>query len=104
MNTGRFRLSDLPPITPERVDELRKAADQPIDCSDIPPLPDRFWEDPSIQIGRFYRPRKEATSVRLDADVKAWLRGTGKGWQKRLNAAMRDLMLHGEAKWPATVR
>ena len=43
---------------------------------------------------RMGRPRKDApkvpTTIRFDADVLAALRATGRGWQTRVNAAMRE--------------
>ena len=35
-------------------------------------------------------PVKQATTIRFDADVLAALRATGKGWQTRVNDAMRE--------------
>lgn len=35
-------------------------------------------------------PRKQSTTIRFDADVLAALKATGKGWQTRVNDAMRD--------------
>ncbi len=35
-------------------------------------------------------PRKVPTTIRFDADVLAGLKATGKGWQTRVNEAMRD--------------
>jgi uncharacterized protein (DUF4415 family) len=32
---------------------------------------------------------KEAVSIRLDAEVLAYFRATGPGWQSRINAALR---------------
>jgi uncharacterized protein (DUF4415 family) len=41
------------------------------------------------------RPRKEVTkeavNIRLDADVVAYFRSTGRGWQSRINDALRKL-------------
>jgi uncharacterized protein (DUF4415 family) len=34
--------------------------------------------------------RKVSTTIRLDADVLAEFRNQGRGWQTRLNAALRD--------------
>ena len=34
-------------------------------------------------------PVKEPVSLRLDADVVAWFRGTGEGWQTRINEILR---------------
>jgi uncharacterized protein (DUF4415 family) len=40
-------------------------------------------------------PTKVPTTIRLDADVLEGLRATGKGWQTRVNDAMREwLHLH----------
>ena len=35
-------------------------------------------------------PIKERITIRLDADVVEHFRGTGKGWQTRLNDALKD--------------
>jgi uncharacterized protein (DUF4415 family) len=43
--------------------------------------------------GRFYRPIKQAVSVRLDADVIAWLKKDGAGYQTRANKVLRERML-----------
>ena len=43
--------------------------------------------------GRFYRPVKQAVSMRLDADVVAWLKKRGKGYQTRANRILRQHML-----------
>lgn len=41
------------------------------------------------------RPVKQQLTVRLDADVIAWLRRQGKGYQTRLNQVLRKAMLEG---------
>ena len=56
--------------------------------TDIPPLTN--WNN--AVIGKFYRPIKKSLTIRLDADVLAWLRGQGKGYQTRLNALLREAM------------
>ena len=35
------------------------------------------------------RPEKERVTLRLDADVAAWFRGLGRGYQTRINAVLR---------------
>jgi uncharacterized protein (DUF4415 family) len=40
----------------------------------------------------FYRPRKEAVSLRLDMDVLDWLRGKGPGYQTAINRILRERM------------
>ncbi|WP_297450894.1 BrnA antitoxin family protein [Ferrovum sp.] len=56
------------------------------------PLTDEFWKN-AVR-NPFYRPTKQATTVRIDADVLAWLRSKGKGYQTKINAILRDAMIH----------
>jgi len=71
--------------------ELAKMPDSEIDTSDIPELPAGAWKN-AIR-GRFYRPIKQAVSLRLDADVIAWLKQSGPGYQTRANQILRHHML-----------
>ena len=89
----RKTLSDSP-MTPARQRKLAQLAAQPdseIDFSEIPPLPESFWRN-AVR-NPFYRPVKRQLTVRLDADVVAWLRRQGKGYQTRLNRVLREAML-----------
>jgi uncharacterized protein (DUF4415 family) len=43
--------------------------------------------------GRLYRPVKQAVSLRLDADVVAWLKKDGEGYPTRANQMLRERML-----------
>ena len=43
--------------------------------------------------GRFYKPVKTSTTVRIDSDVLAWLRSQGRGYQTRINVILRREML-----------
>jgi len=70
---------------------LAALPDDQIDTSDIPELPPSAWKD-AVR-GKFYRPVKQAVSLRLDADVVAWLRKPGKGYQTRANYLLRQQML-----------
>jgi uncharacterized protein (DUF4415 family) len=65
--------------------------DNEIDTSDIPELPVSAWRD-AVR-GRFYRPVKQAISLRLDADIVAWLKKPGRGYQTRANRILRERML-----------
>jgi uncharacterized protein (DUF4415 family) len=74
--------------------ELEKLAAMPadqIDFSDIPRLTEKFWKN--AVPNPFYRPIKKQLTLRLDADVVAWLRRKGKGYQTRANALLREAML-----------
>ncbi|MDR1850470.1 MAG: BrnA antitoxin family protein [Zoogloeaceae bacterium] len=95
MNMVRYRQGGLPPLTEERKAELKALAEKPdreIDYSDIPPLDEAFWA--RAKPNPFFKPVKTHASVRIDSDVLAWLKSQGKGYQTRLNAILREAMLH----------
>jgi uncharacterized protein (DUF4415 family) len=79
-------------LSAEKRRQLQKLAAKPardIDLSDIPEI----REIPSdAVIGRFYRPKKTAVTIRLDADVVVWLKAAGAGYQTRINGYLRHLM------------
>ncbi len=90
----RYKQGELPPLSEERKAELKTLAaipDSEIDFSDIPPLDEvllaRAVPNP------FYKPVKVHASVRIDADIMAWLKKQGKGYQTRMNNILREAML-----------
>ncbi len=86
-------LSDLR-LSAKQKRDLKKLARRPdsaIDFSDIPELTEKFWRN-AVR-NPFYRPVKKHLTLRLDADVIAWLRRQGKGCQTRANALLRAAML-----------
>ena len=73
----------------KELEALVARPDSGIDTSDIPEI----RELPSgAVVGRFYRPKKTTVTMRLDADVVAWLKASGEGYQTRINAYLRELM------------
>jgi uncharacterized protein (DUF4415 family) len=72
----------------EEIAALRKMKDGQIDKSDVPELAD--WS--GAVVGRFYRPVKQPVTIRIDADVLAWLKSKGKGYQTRINRLLRAAM------------
>jgi uncharacterized protein (DUF4415 family) len=89
----RRALSDVR-LSAKQERQLRKLAQRPgseIDFSDIPELTEKFWRN-AVR-NPFYRPVKKQLTLRLDADVIAWLRRQGKGYQTRANALLRAAML-----------
>jgi uncharacterized protein (DUF4415 family) len=62
--------------------------DDKIDFSDAPEM--RDWSQ--AVVGKFYRPIKKSLTIRLDADVLAWLKSQGRGYQTRLNKLLRAAM------------
>lgn len=83
--------SPMTPARRRRLARLAKRPDSEIDFSEIPPLKKSFWKN-AVR-NPFYRPVKQQLTVRLDADVVAWLRRQGKGYQTRLNRVLREAML-----------
>ena len=79
------------PLSEEERAQLKALEGRPIDTSDIPELPEGWGKD-AVR-GRFYRPVKQAVSLRLDADVIAWLKKDGQGYQTRANQMLRERML-----------
>jgi uncharacterized protein (DUF4415 family) len=92
-----------------RLAKLAGRPDSEIDTSDIPELTEKFWR--SAIRNPFYRPIKKQLTLRLDADVIAWLRLHGKGYQTRANALLRAAMLQDvdqkrnkKNEWPSLDR
>jgi uncharacterized protein (DUF4415 family) len=67
---------------------LAALPDNRIDLTDAPEV--RDWS--RAVVGKFYRPIKKSLTIRLDADVLAWLRGQGRGYQTRINKLLRAAM------------
>jgi uncharacterized protein (DUF4415 family) len=91
---GKAKRASGRSLTSRQKRELAALAALPedrIDTSDIPELPPGAWKN-AVR-GRFYRPVKQAVSMRLDADVVAWLKKRGKGYQTRVNSILRQTML-----------
>ncbi len=80
----------------QKLAALAERPDSEIDFSDIPQLTNKFWEN-AVR-NPFYRPVKQQLTVRLDADVVAWLRMQGKGYQTRLNSVLREVMVRDLAQ------
>ena len=64
---------------------LDAMSDENIDYSDIPALDEAFFRDARVVVP----PGKKQLTVRLDADVLAWLKNQGKGYHSRINAILR---------------
>jgi len=74
----------------KEITALMRMKDKDIDLIDIPEITD--WS--KAVVGRFYRPIKKSRTIRVDADVLAWLKSQGKGYQTRINSLLRQAMEH----------
>lgn len=93
-NLTSYTFETLPRLSTKQADELKERLARPdseIDTSDIPELtPEQIAH--AVR-GHFYRPVKKQITARVDADVLAWLKAQGKGYQSRLNSILRKEML-----------
>jgi uncharacterized protein (DUF4415 family) len=97
MGTVSYTPETLPPVDREELARLAAMKDEEIDCSDIPDL-STLKLRPRLPVDRgLYKPVKVSLTCRLDADIVAWLKQGGKGYQTRLNAILRQAMLHSTA-------
>jgi uncharacterized protein (DUF4415 family) len=92
----RYRLDPKKPLKLTRA-ESRRLDTMPIDYSDIPPLGDEFFRKATVA----WPPVKKQLTIRLDADVLAWLKAHGRGYQTRINRILRVVM---ESQPPRSAR
>lgn len=88
--TYRLDPDNPPTLTAEEQQawkELQEMPDEEIDYSDIPPQPSAGWRRVSELVPA---ENKQQITLRLDADVIAFFRGTGRRYQSRINAALRE--------------
>jgi uncharacterized protein (DUF4415 family) len=74
-------------MTEAQMQALRDLRDEEIDYSDIPPLTGGGWRRVSELVPA---ENKRQITLRLDADVIEFFRGTGRRYQSRINAVLRD--------------
>jgi len=79
-------------LSAEKQKKLKKLAARPYEEIDLSDIPEIRELPPDTVIGKFYRPKKETVTIRLDSDVLAWLKASGNGYQTRINSFLRMLM------------
>jgi len=82
-------------ITKKRLEEIKAFENK--DFSDSPILTEeqmREFKPSHLRNTANYKPIKKTVNVRLDADVIEWLQSGGSGYQTRMNAILREAMLH----------
>jgi len=81
----------------KRIEALVNLPDSEVDTSDIPEwTKDDFAR--AIPFHSLYKPRKEQITARIDADVLAWLKSFGKGYQTLMNELLRKEMMESQGK------
>lgn len=76
----------LSPALKAELEALAAMPDSEIDTDEMPPITD--WSQ-SVR-GPLYRPVKRPLALRVDADIIEWFQRQGRGYQTRMNAALRD--------------
>ena len=92
----KMTINSLPPLDKERIGKLRQLEDKDIDFSDMPPLTEEQLARlvPAKLLNRsLYKPVKIPIKVNYDADIIEWFRSFGKGYQTKMNAALREYMM-----------
>ena len=72
--------------------------DSDIDLSDIPEISLEKFAKAVIRKGLKPVPKKSQVTLRIDADVLEWFKGTGKGYQTRINTLLRTYMEESQRK------
>lgn len=96
----RRKLSEIPPISEQQLKEIAAIRDEDIDLSDIPEATEEFWKNARVV---WPKAAKDPLSLRLDADIVAWFKAQGRGYQTRINAVLRsyvEAQRTGEKKKP----
>ena len=90
---ANYTFETLPPVSKDEWDRVDAVTDKDIDYSDIPEVKDfsgfQPWQDRKL-----YKPIKVSVTCKIDADIVAWLKQGGKGYQTRLNTILRQAMIH----------
>jgi uncharacterized protein (DUF4415 family) len=93
-------MKKAPKISAARMKELERLAARPdseIDFSDIPETTDEEWAKRKKYIGLHFRPIKKSVTLRLDADLLAWFKAKGPGYQTKMNRVLREYFA---SHWP----
>ena len=84
-NNKNSRTAEPPELTAEDFARMRPAENV------VPGVVQAYRRTRGSQMA----PKKESTTIRLDADVKAYFKAEGRGWQSRINNVLRQAMTRG---------
>jgi uncharacterized protein (DUF4415 family) len=88
MKRYRIELDKPAQLTASELERLDRMKDSDIDYSDIPELGEQFFAKAGVP----WPPPKQQLTIRLDGDVLAWLKASGRGYQTRINHILRAAM------------
>jgi len=84
-------MSGAKTLSPERIAEIKSFKNT--NFSDCPVMTEEELKKLRPRHPEYFKPRKQAVQIRLDADVLAWFKAYGKGYQSKINAELRNIML-----------
>jgi uncharacterized protein (DUF4415 family) len=87
----KYHVSDGHALTGAEIDRLDEIETRLGDEENIPEIADAAWA--SAERGKHAKLKQEAISIRLDADVLAWLRAKGPGYRAAISRILRERML-----------
>jgi uncharacterized protein (DUF4415 family) len=82
-------MKKLPALTDDQRKQLEYIDNLPDDQIDFSDIPEMTEHKGPVYIGLMYRPGKTSVTIRLDADMVEWFKSQGKGWQTKMNWALR---------------
>lgn len=83
-------------ISKERLEEIRNFKNK--DFSDLPVMTEEQLSklQPCHLVNKkLWKPQKQTLTMRIDADVLSAMRGSGKGWQTKVNELLRNAVAEG---------
>ena len=89
--TNIVRRSAGTPLSEEAKDELRMLAEMPDDEIDLSDIPERLAEHQKLPL------EPHTVTLRVDAEVAAWLEGAGERYAERINSLLRREARRSEA-------
>lgn len=75
--------------TAEAINEVKNAAGYDINYDDAPKFSAEELSEFKPANPKYYKPKKQQITLKLDADVIAAFKKMGKGYQTKMNAALR---------------
>lgn len=82
------RMKGIPKLTTKMRRQLKALDELPDERIDLSDIPESKFEGPGY-VGLMYRPGKTSVTIRLDSDMVEWFKAQGKGWQTKMNWALR---------------
>lgn len=90
----QIQIGDQP--TDDLLKEISEAAKHEITYDkEAPKLTEIQLSEFTPVYSEYYKPKKQQITLKLDADIIAAFKKTGKGYQTRINAVLRQALLNG---------